>query len=211
VKEDLSLRLTREWLVFIWAVEDLAAPGVRTHTDEITLQAEASDMLQLKYCTDAMFLNTDRGSWKEQLHLMCHRQHQQGWQLIAIFPENAARAERPGPVVTKLSVAVTLLFQRSQREPRDRQGHSPIAQETPGAKRKGRHRRACFREGGEGEGRHELGTADLSHVLISAAPPVRSRDCGISDVDGIAVVVRPISGAMVEAAIGGQRFTYQAK
>jgi lipid-binding SYLF domain-containing protein len=30
-------------------------------------------------------------------------------------------------------------------------------------------------------------------------------------VDGIAVVVRPISGAMVEAAIGGQRFTYQAK
>ena len=30
-------------------------------------------------------------------------------------------------------------------------------------------------------------------------------------VDGVAVVVQPIGGAMVEAAIGGQQFTYQAK
>ena len=30
-------------------------------------------------------------------------------------------------------------------------------------------------------------------------------------VDGVAVVVHPISGVMVEAAIGGQQFTYQAK
>ena len=30
-------------------------------------------------------------------------------------------------------------------------------------------------------------------------------------VDGVAVVVQPLSGVMVEAAIGGQKFTYQAK
>jgi lipid-binding SYLF domain-containing protein len=30
-------------------------------------------------------------------------------------------------------------------------------------------------------------------------------------VDGVAVVVQPIGGAMVEAAIGGQQFTYQPK
>jgi len=30
-------------------------------------------------------------------------------------------------------------------------------------------------------------------------------------VDGVAVVVEPIGGVMVEAAIGGQQFTYQAK
>jgi len=30
-------------------------------------------------------------------------------------------------------------------------------------------------------------------------------------VDGVAVVVHPLSGVMVEAAIGGQQFTYQAK
>jgi len=30
-------------------------------------------------------------------------------------------------------------------------------------------------------------------------------------VDGVAVVVKPTSGVMVEAAIGGQKFTYQAK
>jgi hypothetical protein len=28
-------------------------------------------------------------------------------------------------------------------------------------------------------------------------------------VDGVAVVVNPIGGAMVEAAIGGQKFSYQ--
>jgi lipid-binding SYLF domain-containing protein len=30
-------------------------------------------------------------------------------------------------------------------------------------------------------------------------------------IDGVAVVVQPIGGVMVEAAIGGQQFTYQAK
>ena len=30
-------------------------------------------------------------------------------------------------------------------------------------------------------------------------------------VDGVAVVVQPVGGVMVEAAIGGQQFTYQAK
>jgi lipid-binding SYLF domain-containing protein len=30
-------------------------------------------------------------------------------------------------------------------------------------------------------------------------------------VDGVAVVVQPLGGVMVEAAIGGQQFTYQAK
>jgi lipid-binding SYLF domain-containing protein len=30
-------------------------------------------------------------------------------------------------------------------------------------------------------------------------------------VDGVAVIVQPIGGVMVEAAIGGQQFTYQAK
>ena len=28
-------------------------------------------------------------------------------------------------------------------------------------------------------------------------------------VDGVAVVVRPLGGAMVEAALGGQKFAYQ--
>jgi hypothetical protein len=32
----------------------------------------------------------------------------------------------------------------------------------------------------------------------------------IKFIDGVAVVVSPIGGAMVEAAIGGQQFTYQA-
>jgi lipid-binding SYLF domain-containing protein len=32
-----------------------------------------------------------------------------------------------------------------------------------------------------------------------------------SFIDGVAVVVSPISGVMVEAAIGGQQFTYQPK
>jgi hypothetical protein len=30
-------------------------------------------------------------------------------------------------------------------------------------------------------------------------------------VDGVAVIVQPVGGVMVEAAIGGQQFTYQAK
>jgi hypothetical protein len=30
-------------------------------------------------------------------------------------------------------------------------------------------------------------------------------------VDGVAVVVRPISGAMLEASIGGQQFAYRAR
>ena len=30
-------------------------------------------------------------------------------------------------------------------------------------------------------------------------------------VDGVAVVVQPIGGVMVEATIGGQQFTYQPK
>jgi hypothetical protein len=32
-----------------------------------------------------------------------------------------------------------------------------------------------------------------------------------SFIDGVAVVVSPIGGVMVEAAIGGQQFTYQPK
>jgi hypothetical protein len=96
-------------------------------------------MPQLKYHTETMFLNTNRGSWKEQLHLMCSRQYQQGWQLIAIFPESAAREERPSPLVRKPFVAVTLLFQCGQREPRTRQDHGPIAQETLRAKSRARH------------------------------------------------------------------------
>ena len=30
-------------------------------------------------------------------------------------------------------------------------------------------------------------------------------------IDGVAVIVQPVGGVMVEAAIGGQQFTYQAK
>jgi hypothetical protein len=31
----------------------------------------------------------------------------------------------------------------------------------------------------------------------------------VTFVDGVAVVVRPIGGAMVEASLGGQKFVYQ--
>jgi hypothetical protein len=33
----------------------------------------------------------------------------------------------------------------------------------------------------------------------------------VTFVDGVAVVVSPIVGAMLEASIGGQKFSYQAK
>jgi hypothetical protein len=33
----------------------------------------------------------------------------------------------------------------------------------------------------------------------------------VSFIDGVAVVVSPIGGVMLEAAIGGQQFTYQPK
>ena len=32
----------------------------------------------------------------------------------------------------------------------------------------------------------------------------------VNFVDGVGVVVRPTGGAMVEASVGGQKFTYQA-
>ena len=49
--------------------------------------------------------------------------------------------------------------------------------------------------------------ADASAVALKTG--VATAD--ISFVDGVAVVVSPIGGVMVEAAIGGQQFTCQAK
>jgi len=49
-------------------------------------------------------------------------------------------------------------------------------------------------------------TADASAVVLTSGAATQAHF-----VDGVAVVVQPLSGVMVEAAIGGQKFTYQAK
>ena len=48
--------------------------------------------------------------------------------------------------------------------------------------------------------------ADASAVVLKSGVATNA-----NFVDGVAVVVQPIGGVMVEAAIGGQQFTYQAK
>jgi lipid-binding SYLF domain-containing protein len=48
--------------------------------------------------------------------------------------------------------------------------------------------------------------ADASAVVLTSGAAVNA-----NFVDGVAVVVQPLSGVMVEAAIGGQKFTYQAR
>ena len=48
--------------------------------------------------------------------------------------------------------------------------------------------------------------ADASAVVLTSGVATKA-----NFVDGVAVVVQPIGGVMVEAAIGGQQFTYQAK
>jgi lipid-binding SYLF domain-containing protein len=49
-------------------------------------------------------------------------------------------------------------------------------------------------------------TADASAVVLKSGVAT-----DVNFVNGVAVVVHPISGVMVEAAIGGQQFTYQPK
>jgi lipid-binding SYLF domain-containing protein len=48
--------------------------------------------------------------------------------------------------------------------------------------------------------------ADASAVVMKSGVATSA-----NFVNGVAVVVQPIGGAMVEAAIGGQQFTYQPK
>jgi lipid-binding SYLF domain-containing protein len=48
--------------------------------------------------------------------------------------------------------------------------------------------------------------ADASAVVLKSGVATNA-----NFVDGVAVVVQPIGGVMVEAAVGGQQFTYQAK
>jgi lipid-binding SYLF domain-containing protein len=48
--------------------------------------------------------------------------------------------------------------------------------------------------------------ADASAVVLTTGVTTDT-----SFIDGVAVVVSPISGVMLEAAIGGQQFTYQPK
>jgi lipid-binding SYLF domain-containing protein len=48
--------------------------------------------------------------------------------------------------------------------------------------------------------------ADASAVVLESGVATNA-----TFVDGVAVVVSPIGGAMVEATIGGQKFSYQAK
>jgi lipid-binding SYLF domain-containing protein len=48
--------------------------------------------------------------------------------------------------------------------------------------------------------------ADASAVVLKSGAATN-----VNFVDGVAVVVQPIGGAMLEAAIGGQQFTYQPK
>lgn len=49
-------------------------------------------------------------------------------------------------------------------------------------------------------------TADASAVILMTGAAANARF-----VDGVAVVVRPLAGAMAEAAIGGQQFKYVPK
>jgi lipid-binding SYLF domain-containing protein len=49
-------------------------------------------------------------------------------------------------------------------------------------------------------------TADASAVVLTSGAATNA-----TFVDGMAVVVQPLSGVMVEAPIGGQKITYQAK
>jgi hypothetical protein len=48
--------------------------------------------------------------------------------------------------------------------------------------------------------------ADASAVVLKTGVTTDT-----SFIDGVAVVVSPIGGVMLEAAIGGQQFTYQPK
>jgi lipid-binding SYLF domain-containing protein len=48
--------------------------------------------------------------------------------------------------------------------------------------------------------------ADASAVVLKSGAAVNA-----NFVNGVAVVVSPIGGAMLEASIGGQQFTYQQK
>ena len=48
--------------------------------------------------------------------------------------------------------------------------------------------------------------ADASAVVLKTGGTT-----DVSFIDGVAVVVRPIGGVMLEAALGGQQFTYQPK
>src|SRR5262245_11703154 len=48
-------------------------------------------------------------------------------------------------------------------------------------------------------------TGDASAVVLKTGVAT-----DVKFIDGVAVVVSPIGGAMVEAALGGQKFTYQA-
>jgi lipid-binding SYLF domain-containing protein len=48
--------------------------------------------------------------------------------------------------------------------------------------------------------------ADASAVVLKSGVATNA-----DFIDGVAVVVQPIGGVMVEAAIGGQQFTYQAR
>jgi len=48
-------------------------------------------------------------------------------------------------------------------------------------------------------------TGDASAVVLKTGVAT-----DVKFIDGVAVVVSPIGGAMVEAALGGQQFTYQA-
>jgi lipid-binding SYLF domain-containing protein len=57
-----------------------------------------------------------------------------------------------------------------------------------------------FREGGIGF------AADASAVVLKSGVATN-----VPFVDGVAVVVHPIGGVMVEAAVGGQQFTYQGR
>jgi lipid-binding SYLF domain-containing protein len=47
--------------------------------------------------------------------------------------------------------------------------------------------------------------ADASAVMMESGTATN-----VNFVDGVAAVVRPTGGAMVEASVGGQKFTYQA-
>jgi lipid-binding SYLF domain-containing protein len=49
-------------------------------------------------------------------------------------------------------------------------------------------------------------TADASAVVLTSGAATNA-----TFIDGVAVVVQPLSGVMIEAAMGGQKFTYQAK
>jgi hypothetical protein len=73
-------------------------------------------MTQVQYGAETMIIMTDPGSWKDRLHQIRRRRQRQGWALVAIFPQHSTHAVQGKTMGEPCAGAITLLFQRRQRE-----------------------------------------------------------------------------------------------